>query len=31
MLVAWVSAGALVYFVGMTLFGFRFGQFRALH
>lgn len=31
MLVVWVSAGALVYFVGLYLFGFRFGKFRALH
>jgi len=31
MLLVWVSAGALVYFVGLYLFGFRFGKFRSQH
>jgi len=31
MLMVWVGAGALVYFVGLYLFGFRLGKFRAQH
>lgn len=31
MLMVWVGGGALVYFVGLYLLGFRFGKFRAQH
>ena len=31
MLMVWVGAGALVYFVGLYLLGFRLGKFRAQH
>ncbi|MGD8785246.1 MAG: murein biosynthesis integral membrane protein MurJ [Thioalkalispiraceae bacterium] len=31
MLLVWVGAGALAYFIGLYLFGFRFGKFRAQH
>ncbi|MGD8925507.1 MAG: murein biosynthesis integral membrane protein MurJ [Thioalkalispiraceae bacterium] len=31
MLLVWVAGGALVYFIGLYLFGFRFSAFRAQH